>query len=96
MFFAGQAFESNGRVSVTVMDGEEMVGRMADQVLILMIITNSALRISFDDISLCNYRVIFKISLKYRYRIFLKISHDINNEVCTVNCLQFASKIKIT
>ena len=25
----------------------------------------------------------------------LKISHDINNEVCTVNCLQFASKIKI-
>ena len=37
MFFAGQAFESNGRVSVTVMDGEEMVGRMADQVLILML-----------------------------------------------------------
>ena len=33
--FAGQAFESNGGVSVTVMDGEEMVGRMADQVLIL-------------------------------------------------------------
>merc|ERR550532_1490251 len=27
-----QAFESNGGVSVTVMDGEEMVGRMADQV----------------------------------------------------------------
>ena len=33
--FAGQAFESNGGVSVTVMDGEEMVGRMADQVLII-------------------------------------------------------------
>ena len=37
---------------------------------------------------------------KYRINIdiafFLKISHDINNEVCTVNCLQFASKIKIT
>ena len=32
----------------------------------------SALRISFDDISLCNYRVIFKISLKYWYRIFLE------------------------
>ena len=28
------------------------------------------LRISFDDISFCRYRVIFKISLKYRYRIF--------------------------
>ena len=55
-----------------------------------------ALRISFDDISLCNYRVIFKISLEYRYRIFWKISHDINNAVCTVNCLQFASRIKIT
>ena len=27
-----------------------------------------ALRISFVDISLCNYRIIFKISLKYRYR----------------------------
>ena len=33
---------------------------------------NPALRISFDDISLCNYRVIFKISLKYRYRIFFE------------------------
>ena len=32
----------------------------------------SALRISFDDISLCNYRIIFKISLKYRYRIFFE------------------------
>ena len=32
--FVSQAFERNGRVSVTVMDGEEMVGRMADQVLI--------------------------------------------------------------
>ena len=32
----------------------------------------TALRISFDDISLCNYRVIFKISLKYRYRIFFE------------------------
>ena len=30
----------------------------------------SALRILFDDISLCNYRVIFKISLRYRYCIF--------------------------
>ena len=29
-----------------------------------------ALRISFDDISLCNCRVILKISLKYQYRIF--------------------------
>ena len=29
-----------------------------------------ALRISFDDISFCNYRVFFKILLKYRYRIF--------------------------
>ena len=28
----------------------------------------SALRISFDDISLCNYRIIFKISLKYHCR----------------------------
>ena len=27
-----------------------------------------ALTISFDDISLCNYRIIFKISLKYRFR----------------------------
>ena len=36
-FFAGQAFESNGRVSVTVMDGEEMVGRMADQVHFLIL-----------------------------------------------------------
>ena len=32
----------------------------------------SALRISFDDISFCRYRVIFKISLKYRYRIFFE------------------------
>ena len=32
----------------------------------------TALRISFDDISLCNYRVIFKISLKYRYRILFE------------------------
>ena len=28
-------------------------------------------------ISFCRYRVIFEISLKYRYRIFLRISHDI-------------------
>ena len=32
----------------------------------------TTLRISFDDISFCRYRVIFKISLKYRYRIFLE------------------------
>ena len=31
-----------------------------------------ALRISFDDISFCRYRVIFEISLKYRYRIFFE------------------------
>ena len=31
-------------------------------------VINTGLRISFDDISLCNYRIIFKISLKYRYR----------------------------
>ena len=31
-----------------------------------------ALRISFDDISLYNYRVIFQISLKYQYRIFFE------------------------
>ena len=31
-----------------------------------------ALRISFDDISLSNYRIIFKISYKYRYRIFFE------------------------
>ena len=36
-----------------------------------------ALRISFDDILLCNYRVIFKISLKYRYRIFFWKYHTI-------------------
>ena len=35
--FVSQAFERNGRVSVTVMDGEEMVGRMADQVLITLL-----------------------------------------------------------
>ena len=32
----------------------------------------TTLRISFDDISFCRYRVIFKISLKYRYRIFFE------------------------
>ena len=32
----------------------------------------AALRISFDDISLSNYRIIFKISYKYRYRIFFE------------------------
>ena len=32
------------------------------------LVGNSALTISFDDISLCNYRIIFKISLNYRYR----------------------------
>ena len=37
----------------------------------------TALRILFDDMSFCNYRVFVKISLKYRYRIFLTISHDI-------------------
>ena len=47
------------------------------------------------------YRCAIIVSFsKYRQNIdiafFLKISHDINNEVCTVNCLQFASKIKIT
>ena len=31
-----------------------------------------ALRISFDDISFCRYCVIFKISLKYCYRIFFE------------------------
>ena len=41
----------------------------------------------------CHFQNIFKISIS---RFFLKISHDINNEVCNVNCLQFASKIKIT
>ena len=35
--FVSQAFERNGRVSVTVMDGEEMVGRMANQVLITLL-----------------------------------------------------------
>ena len=30
------------------------------------------LRISFDDISLSNYRIIFKISYKYRCRIFFE------------------------
>ena len=35
-------------------------------------VPESALRISFDDISFSRYRVIFKISLKYRYRIFLE------------------------
>jgi len=34
--------------------------------------SQAALRISFDDISFCRYRVIFKISLKYRYRIFFE------------------------
>ena len=34
--------------------------------------SHPALTISFDDISLCNYRIIFKISLKYRYRIFFE------------------------
>ena len=37
-----------------------------------------ALRISLDDISFCNYHVFFKISLKYRYRIFFTISHNIH------------------
>ena len=32
----------------------------------------TALRISFDDISLSNYRIILKISYKYRYRIFFE------------------------
>ena len=31
--------------------------------------SETTLRISFDDISFCRYPVIFKISLKYRYRI---------------------------
>ena len=31
-----------------------------------------ALRISFDDISLSNYRIIFKISYQYRYRIYFE------------------------
>ena len=30
----------------------------------------AALCISFDDISLCNYRIILKMLLKYRYRVF--------------------------
>ena len=51
VLFAGQAFESNGRVSVTVMDGEEMVGRMADQVLILMIILSICLIIFWGPVS---------------------------------------------
>ena len=41
--FAVQAFESNGRVSVTVMDGEEMVGQMAEQVGLIIIQVSSFL-----------------------------------------------------
>ena len=41
--FAVQAFESNGRVSVTVMDGEEMVGQMAEQVGLIIIEVSSFL-----------------------------------------------------
>ena len=45
----------------------------------------AALRILFDDISFCRYRVIFKISLKYHYRIFLlRISHDIYDHIATI------------
>ena len=40
-------------------------------------ISTPALRISFDDILLCNYCVIFKILLKYRYRIFFWKYHTI-------------------
>ena len=35
-------------------------------------LSDPALRISFDDISFCRYRVIFKISFKYHYRIFFE------------------------
>ena len=40
--------------------------------LICDLVSIGSLRISFDDISFCRYRVIFKISLKYRYRIFFE------------------------
>ena len=46
--FAVQAFESNGRVSVTVMDGEEMVGQMAEQVGLIIIIEVSSFLHSGD------------------------------------------------
>ena len=42
----------------------------------------------------CHFQNIVKISISHFF--LSKVSQDINNEVCTVNCLQFASKIKIT
>ena len=35
-------------------------------------VSGPAFRISFDDISLSNYQIIFKISYKYLYRIFFE------------------------
>ena len=40
--FASQAFESNSRLSVTLMDGAEMVGRMANQVFLIYIFNSFA------------------------------------------------------
>ena len=40
-------------------------------------VSQATMRISFNDISFCVYHLFFKISLKYCYRIFLTISHDI-------------------
>ena len=40
--FASQAFESNSRLSVTLMDGAEMVGRMANQVFLIYMFNSFA------------------------------------------------------
>ena len=49
-------------------------------------ISKAALTILFDNILLCNYGIISKVLLEYQYYIFLKISHNIDNGVFTVNC----------
>ena len=71
--FASQAFESNSRLSVTLMDGAEMVGRMANQVFLIYMFNSFATFVKvgrpnrFDlmmfhcsYIHLCFYFFIFK------------------------------------
>ena len=55
-----------------VKNAKKEVDVLQHQIKALPEASGSALRISFDDISLCNYRTIFKILLKYRYRIFFE------------------------
>ena len=52
------------------------------QVTIKHKLTNQPSGYRYDDISLCNYRIIFKISLKYHYR-----SIGEPNKISTSTCM---------